>query len=74
MQRVKKEHKFWHDKFQNIIKGMADSEFEERLVQFVQELDYLDISEAEKEMIFSKELGMHSMGRVLKKNVERFLE
>lgn len=40
---------------------------------FMNDLDYSELSEAEKEMIFSKELSLNRVGRALKQNVEKFL-
>lgn len=64
LQKIKKEHQFWNERFRQIIKGFSDSELNEVMVQFVNELNFADLSEAEKELIFSKEMNINTIGTI----------
>ena len=44
------------------------------MIQFVNELNFAELSEAEKELIFSKEMNINTIGRTLKKNVQKFMD
>ncbi|CDW79031.1 UNKNOWN [Stylonychia lemnae] len=72
--KIKKEHNFWNERFNQIIKGYRDSDFNQNLVQFVTDFNYSEMSQAEMELIFSKEMSMNTIGRILKQNVQKFLD
>ena len=38
------------------------------------DLNYSELSEAEKELIFSKEMSMNKVGRTLKENVQKYID
>jgi hypothetical protein len=39
VQKVKREYKYWSEKFATIIEGYRDSEFDEQLVNFINDLN-----------------------------------
>eukprot|EP00347_Sterkiella_histriomuscorum_P021644 403333262 len=74
LQKIQKEHKFWNEKFSTIIKGYRDTELNDQIVQFVNDIDYANMSQAEMELIFSKEMSMNRVGRTLRNNVQKFFD
>jgi hypothetical protein len=60
---------------QNIIKGYKDEEISDLLIQVMKEVDYTDnpLTEQEREIIFSNELGSTGVeARTLKRKIEEF--
>lgn len=54
---MKKEHSFWNGRISSILKGYRDDEYEERVVNFIKDLNLKHLNEQEKELIFSKEMN-----------------
>jgi hypothetical protein len=63
---VAKEHQFWTEKLSQIIKGHKESDVEDIIVRWVKEVDLANISEEEREGIFSEIIEREGhVGRVI---------
>ena len=50
LKRVSKEHQYWTEKIQEVIKGYKDEDIERQLVHYVKEIDFESLSEEEKDL------------------------
>ena len=55
-QRAKQSFEHYTQELDRIVKGHRDIDFEESLVQFVTRVQISDLTEAEKELLFSQKL------------------
>ena len=54
--RAKIEHRFWKKGLEKILPGYRESDFTDKLVNFITEIDLGNITEDEKRLIFSNRL------------------
>ena len=47
-QRVKLEHKFWVNGIEQVIKGYSEAEFEAKFVNFIDAMDFGEMTDKEK--------------------------
>ena len=51
--KVKIEYRFWKHGIDQVIPGYRDQCFVERLIRFIEEVNFAELTEQEKELIFS---------------------
>ena len=51
-ERLKVEHSFWRSGINKILEGFTEEDFNEAFLKFILELDYSNITDEEKKVIF----------------------
>jgi G:T-mismatch repair DNA endonuclease (very short patch repair protein) len=73
LKRGRKEHQFWLERFQGIVKGYREREVEEALIRWVRQVDFECISKEEVDM--ARELQYFGEdGRIIVRKVKDFLD
>ena len=55
-QRIKLEYKFWKEGLSKILNGFSDHDFDEALVNFLEELNFDRMSDLDKKLLYSQAL------------------
>jgi len=55
-QQVKIEYRFWKEGIKKVLNGFLETEFDEALIKFLDELDFTSMSELDRKLIFSQAL------------------
>ena len=53
-QRAKQQYEHFKSKLENIIHGHRDQELEDSVIRFIREIEFSDLTQSEREIIFSK--------------------
>ena len=61
--RSKIEHQFWKTGINKILEGFTESDFEDYFLKFILELDYSNITEADRKVITSSTLKYHTLSK-----------
>jgi hypothetical protein len=62
-QQVKIEYRFWKEGLNKVLNGFRETEFDEALIKFLDELDFASMSELDKKLIFSQALIQNSSSK-----------
>jgi len=65
-ERSKQQYEHYKSEIERIIQGHRDQEFEDGLVAFVTSISLSDMTEAEKELVFSKTMTNTLEGRYIR--------
>ena len=72
-ERAKQQYEHFQAEIEKIIKGHRDQDFQDGLIAFITGIQLVDLTEAEKELIFSKTLTNTLEGRIVKDIIQEFL-
>jgi hypothetical protein len=50
------EYRFWKEGIKKVLNGFLETEFDEALIKFLDELDFASMSELDRKLIFSQAL------------------
>ena len=73
-QRAKQSFEHFTQELDRIVKGHRDQDFEDCLVEFVNRVQLSDMTEAEKELIFSQKLSNAFEGKKIKEVINSFMQ
>ena len=73
-ERTMQQFEHYSSEIERIIKGHRDQEFQDSLVQFITNLSFSEMTEGEKELVFSSTLGTSLEGRYVRDILQDYLE
>jgi len=72
-ERSKQQFLHFNQEIERIIAGHRDQEFDDGIVEFIANIGLSDMTEAEKELVFSEKLSSTRIGRMIRDMIEDFL-
>ena len=72
-ERLKVEHQFWRNGINKILEGFTEQDFDVAFLKFVLELDYSNISEGDKKVIFGNALKYQTLSKRAQVYLEKWL-
>ena len=73
-ERAKQQYEHYQAQIEKIIRGHRDQEFEDAIVGFCASLSLSDLSQEEKELVFSKTLTSTLEGRLIRDIIKDYLD
>ena len=73
-ERANQQYDHFKVEIERIIKGHRDQEFEDGLVAFITSVNLADMTEAEKELVFSKTMSGTLEGRLIRDIIKDYLD
>ena len=70
---MKVEHSFWRSGINKILEGFTDQDFDETFLKFVLELDYSNVSEAEKKVVFGNAMKYQTLSKRAQDYLQQWL-
>ena len=70
--RIKYEHDFFIDGIEKIIQGYTEQEFLEKFINFFEKINFANISEAQRQLIYSQAFEMNNIGLQFRQYIEDF--
>ena len=73
-ERSKIEYRFWKQGIDAVIPGYDEKEMEKRLVDFVRRINFSELTEQERELLFSAPLKRDPVSRMIQEYLEGFMK
>ena len=71
-ERAAQKYEHYTKELERIVKGYREDEFEPALIAFITSLNFAEMTEAEKELIFSKTMCRTTEGRNIRKIIVQY--